>query len=91
MSKPIHPTALFRLTVLGPLASRGEIKHGEVKHIIRKLAAENYNIPGSKVTFRQCCTTPPKAHVLPKSNLAESLFFNGYSLILKNTKYSINW
>lgn len=50
MSKPIHPTALFRLTVLGPLASRGEIKHGEVKHIIRKLAAENYNIPSSKQT-----------------------------------------
>ena len=34
MSKPIHPTALFRLTVLGPLASRGEIMHGEVTHII---------------------------------------------------------
>jgi transposase InsO family protein len=51
MSKPIHPIALFRLTVLGPLASRGEIKHGEVKYIIRRLAAENYNIPGSKQTY----------------------------------------
>jgi putative transposase len=50
MSKPIHPMALFRLTVLGPLASRGEIKHGEVKRIIRQLAAESYNIPDSNRT-----------------------------------------
>ena len=50
MSKPIHLTALFRLTVLGPLASRGEMKHGEVKHIIRKLASQSYNIPDSKRT-----------------------------------------
>lgn len=50
MSKPIHPTALFRLTVLGPLASRGEIKHGEVKRIIRQLADQSYNIPDSNRT-----------------------------------------
>jgi len=50
MSKPIHPTALFRLTVLGPLASRGELKRGEVKQIIRHLAAQSYNIPDSKRT-----------------------------------------
>ena len=50
MSKPIHPTALFRLTVLGPLASRGEIKRGDATHIIRRLAAESYNIPGSRQT-----------------------------------------
>ena len=50
MSKPIHPTALFRLTVPGPLASRGEIKRGEVSHIIRGLAAQQYKIPGSQQT-----------------------------------------
>ena len=50
MSKPIHPTALFRLTVLGPLASRGEIKHGEVTRIIRQLADQTYNIPDSNRT-----------------------------------------
>ena len=50
MSKPIHPTALFRLMVLGPLASRGEIKHGEVTHIIHRLASESYNIPDSRRT-----------------------------------------
>ncbi|MGI9215221.1 MAG: hypothetical protein ACR2HS_06260 [Gammaproteobacteria bacterium] len=31
MTKPLHPIALFRLTVLGPLASRGQIKRGEIK------------------------------------------------------------
>lgn len=50
MSKPIHPTALFRLMVLGPLASRGEIKRGEAKRIIRQLAVESYNIPDSNRT-----------------------------------------
>jgi putative transposase len=50
MSKPIHPTALFRLTVLGQLASRGEIKRGEISHIIRRLATVSYNIPGSRQT-----------------------------------------
>jgi len=50
MSKYIHPTAFFRLMVLGPLASRGDIKHGEVTRIIRKLASESYNIPNSRRT-----------------------------------------
>ena len=50
MTKPIHPIAFFRLSVLGPLASRGEIKHGEVTYIIRKLASESYNIPDSMRT-----------------------------------------
>lgn len=48
MSKPIHPLALFRLSVLGPLASRGELKHGEVKAIVRELASKTYNIPNSR-------------------------------------------
>ena len=50
MSKPLHPMALFRLMVLGPLASRGELKHGEVKSIIRGLAADRYTIPDSRRT-----------------------------------------
>jgi putative transposase len=48
MSKPLHPLALFRLCVLGPLASRGQLKHGEVKAIIRELAAKTYDIPDSR-------------------------------------------
>src|SRR3990167_304683 len=48
MSKPLHPIALFRLSVLGPLASRGELKRGEVKKIIRELSCNTYNIPDSR-------------------------------------------
>ena len=51
MSKPLHPDALFRLMVLGPLASRGELKRGEVSTIIRELASKAYDIPGSKRTY----------------------------------------
>lgn len=48
MSKPLHPVALFRLMILGPLASRGELQRGEVRTIIRELAAKTHNIPGSR-------------------------------------------
>jgi transposase InsO family protein len=51
MSKPLHPVALFRLMVLGPLASRGELKHGEVSTIIRELASKSYDIPDSKRAY----------------------------------------
>lgn len=51
MSKPIQPVALFRLSVLGPLASRGELKRGEVSTIIRELASKAYDIPDSKRTY----------------------------------------
>ena len=40
MSKSIHPLALFRLSVLGPLTARGELAHGEVKAIVRELASK---------------------------------------------------
>jgi transposase InsO family protein len=50
MSKPLHPMALFRLMVLGPLASRAQLKRGEVKTIIRSLAADRYTIPESRRT-----------------------------------------
>ena len=48
MSKPLHPLALFRLSVLGLLASRDKLEHGEVKKIIRELATKTYNIPNSR-------------------------------------------
>lgn len=50
MSKPIHPTALFRLMVLGPLASRAGLQRGEATTIIRELASLRYHIPGSNRT-----------------------------------------
>ena len=45
--KPIDPTALFRLSVLGPLVSRAELARGELQQIIRELATRAYDIPGS--------------------------------------------
>ena len=51
MSRPLHPDALFRLMVLGPLASRGELKRGEVSTIIRELASKAYDIPNSRRTY----------------------------------------
>ena len=43
----IHPVALFRYSVLGPLVSRAQLQRGELKTIIRELAARDYDIPGS--------------------------------------------
>lgn len=48
MSKSLHPQALFRLSVLGQLASRDQFQHGEIKAIVRELATKTYNIPNSK-------------------------------------------
>jgi transposase InsO family protein len=44
----IHPVALFRYSVLGPLVSRAELRRGELKATIRELAARHYDIPGSR-------------------------------------------
>ncbi len=48
MAGNIHPVALFRLSVLGPLASREELERGEIKHLVRELASRTYQIPRSK-------------------------------------------
>lgn len=47
----IHPHALFRLTVLGPLASRDRLEKGELQAIVRELAAKSYAIPDSKRSY----------------------------------------
>ncbi len=39
MTKPLHPVALFRLSVLGPLASREHFARGELKKLFNELAA----------------------------------------------------
>ena len=50
MNQPIHPLALFRLSVLGPLASRDKLSHGELKKILHELASQTYAIPDSRRT-----------------------------------------
>jgi transposase InsO family protein len=49
--KPVHPVALFRLSVLGPLVSRQNLARGELKAIIKELALKHYDIPGSRHTL----------------------------------------
>lgn len=49
--KLIHPTALFRLSVLGPLASRDRLEQGDLKALLRELAARSYAIPDTKRVF----------------------------------------
>jgi len=44
----LHPVALFRLAVLGPLVSRDRLEHGELKRFIRELAGRDYDIPGTE-------------------------------------------
>ena len=43
----IHPLALFRLSVLGPLVSREPLAHGELQSLLCDLAARDYAIPGT--------------------------------------------
>jgi len=49
--QPIHPVVLFRLSVLGSLASREHLAHGELKPILRQLAAVPHQIPGSRRSY----------------------------------------
>lgn len=44
----IDEMALFRLGVLGPLTSRGELARGELARLIREIAQQQYAIPGSQ-------------------------------------------
>jgi putative transposase len=48
MSKPLHPVALFRLSVLGVLASRNQLQRGEIKKLVRELSQNTFQIPGSR-------------------------------------------
>lgn len=48
--KNIHPLALFRLSVLGPLASRKKLERGELKSLLSDLASRHYDIPDSQRT-----------------------------------------
>jgi len=50
MSHFIHPTALFRLSVLGPLASRSCFQHGELKTIVKEIASNRHDIPNARRT-----------------------------------------
>ena len=46
--KVIHPVALFRSNVLGPLISRDRLERGELKSTLKELASRSYDIPCSR-------------------------------------------
>ena len=48
MNKPLHPIALFRLSVLGPLISREALSYGERKKLLKYLSQQTYHIPNSQ-------------------------------------------
>ena len=48
--KKIHPTALFRLTVLGSLVSREVLPRGELTSELARLSEKDYDIPGASST-----------------------------------------
>ena len=49
--KDVSRIALFRLSVLGALVSRERLERGELKSELERLAARDYDIPGSSRTF----------------------------------------
>lgn len=49
--RPVHPTALFRLSVLGPLASQERFERGQLKQQIADLAKRRYDIPNSRQVY----------------------------------------
>ena len=50
MNKPLHPVAIFRVMLLGPLISREKLSRGELKTLIDGIASHTYTIPDSKRT-----------------------------------------
>lgn len=48
MVKPIHPIALFRYGILGPLVSRDRLASGELTEILKALSAKIYQTPEGK-------------------------------------------
>lgn len=50
MKNILHPIALFRLSVLGPLTCCEQLSRGEIKKTIHELSTKCYSIPSSKHT-----------------------------------------
>ncbi len=49
MNHEVDPIALFRLTVLGPLASRSQLQRGELKTLVKSLADVHYTRPDGRI------------------------------------------
>jgi len=49
MVKPLHPVALFRYGILGPLVNRERLAPGELKSTLAALAAHTYHTPSGQM------------------------------------------
>jgi hypothetical protein len=49
MKHTVHPIALFRLSVLGPLIARHSLAHGELQQELRSLSERPYTQPDGKI------------------------------------------
>ena len=98
--------ALFKLMVLGPLTSRSNLVHGELKTLTYELASKSYNIPYSKRCYLSHNTierwyyewrrggfdnlTPKKRTDFGSTTLSESLQTKILQLKKENPARSIN-
>ena len=51
MTKPVHPQALFRIQVIGPLMSRADLEKGDLKRLVKDLSQHAYDAPDGKRVF----------------------------------------
>ena len=52
--KEFNATALFRLSVLGPLVSRDDLERGDLQKIIREVTQKEYAIPAAGKNGAHC-------------------------------------
>ena len=71
MTKPLHPEALFRISVIGPLMSRANLAKGELKTLVSGLAQHTYEGPYGKV--KQCAKTIERWYYAWKKDGIEGL------------------
>lgn len=67
--QPIHPIALFRLSVLGSLASRDQFERGDLTRIIRELATHTYDIPNANRSMISAKTIERWYHLWQKDGI----------------------
>jgi transposase InsO family protein len=69
MTKPVHPQALFRISVIGPLMSRADLQKGELKTLIQGLSKHAYDAPGGKRVFVSAKTIERWYYAWKKENI----------------------
>lgn len=69
MTKPVHPQALFRISVIGPLMSRADLEKGELKTLVQSLSKHAYDAPDGKRVFVSAKTVERWYYVWKKEGI----------------------